>query len=99
MGDVPDTFSVPAVAFVYNRPRYARNLVSVLRNVKPKHLLLVADGPKSDGGRDAQLVEATRHELEAIDWPCRIDCNYSSVNLGCDKRIRSGLDWAFGIVD
>ena len=99
MVDLPDKFSVPVVAFVYNRPRYARNLVSVLRNVKPEHLLLVADGPKTDGGRDDKLVEATRHELEAIDWPCRIDRNYSPDNLGCDTRIRSGLDWAFGVVD
>jgi len=99
MGDLPDMFSVPVVVVVYNRPRYARNLVSVLRNVKPEHLLLVADGPKSDGGRDEKLVEATRHELEDIDWPCRIDRNYSPDNLGCDTRIRSGLDWTFGIVD
>jgi len=97
--DSSSNFSVPVVVFAYNRPRYARNMVSVLRTVKPEHLLIVADGPKSDGGRDAQLVEATRHEFEEIDWPCRIECNYSSVNLGCGKRIRSGLDWAFGIVD
>jgi len=99
MNDVPATLSVPVVGVIYNRPRYARNLVSVLRNVKPEHLLLVADGPKADGGQDAQLVEATRYELEAIDWPCHIEYNYSSVNLGCDLRIRSGLDWAFEQVD
>jgi len=97
--DSPSNFSVPVVVFAYNRPRFARNMVSLLRTVKPEHLLLVADGPKSDGGRDAQLVEATRHELEAIDWSCRIDRNYSPVNLGCGSRIRSGLDWAFGMVD
>lgn len=97
--DSSSNFSVPVVVFAYNRPRYARNMVSVLRTVKPEHLLIVADGPKSDGGRDAQLVEATRHEFEEIDWPCKIDCHYSPVNLGCATRIRSGLDWAFGIVD
>lgn len=91
--------TVPVIAIVYNRPRYARNLVSVLRNVRPAHLLIVADGPKLDGGRDERLVDETRHELETIDWPCRIDRNYSSVNLGCDSRIRSGLDWAFDMVD
>lgn len=99
MAALPSEFSVPVIAIVYNRPRFARNLISVLRRVKPQHVLIVSDGPKLEQPGDALLVEATRRELDAIDWPCRIEHNYSERNLGCDPRIRSGLDWAFGIVD
>jgi len=94
----PD-FSVPVVVIVYNRPRLARNLIGGLRKVKPRHILIVSDGPKPEKIGDNLLVDATRRELEAIDWPCRIDRNYAETNLGLSLRIRSGLDWAFDIVD
>jgi hypothetical protein len=99
MNTLTPDFAVPVVVIVYNRPRLVRNLIGGLRRVKPRHLLIVSDGPKPEKREDNLLVEATRRELEAIDWPCQIDRNYAETNLGLDLRIRSGLDWAFGIVD
>lgn len=99
MGALTSEFAVPVVAIAYNRPRLARNLVSVLRRVKPRHVLIISDGPKPERHGDTHLVDSTRREFETIDWPCRIDRNYAETNLGCDQRIRSGLDWVFGIVD
>lgn len=99
MDTLVSDFCIPVVAIAYNRPRLARNLIAVLRRVKPRHVLIVGDGPKPERHGDALLVEATRRELGTIDWPCRIDYNYAETNLGCDIRIRSGLDWVFDIVD
>lgn len=99
MDALTSEFSVPVVAIAYNRPHLARNLVSVLGRVKPRHVLIISDGPKPERHGDALLVEDTRREFETIDWPCQIDRNYAESNLGCDQRIRSGLDWVFGRVD
>ena len=92
--------ALPAVILVcYNRPFLTLNLVSVLRRVRPSHVLIVADGPKPGDFEDKALVDATRAAFDQIDWPCKIDRLYSDVNLGCTARITSGLDWAFDLVD
>jgi hypothetical protein len=92
--------ALPAVVVVcYNRPTLTLNLVSVLRRVRPSHVLIVADGPKQGDFEDKTSVESTRAVFDQIDWPCKVDRLYSDVNLGCTARIASGLDWAFDLVD
>ena len=56
-------------------------------------MLIVADGPRDE--RENEKCLATRAIVEAIDWPCEVERNYSRTNLGCRKRIASGLDWVF----
>jgi hypothetical protein len=36
---------------------------------------------------------------EQVDWECDVLTNYSDVNLGCRRRVASGLDWVFEQVD
>lgn len=89
----------PVILIIYNRPALTRNLIDALRRVQPEQVLVVADGAKPGSDRDAQAVASTRAQLDAIDWPCRLDRNLSEANLGCSERVRSGLDWAFTLVD
>jgi hypothetical protein len=42
------------------------------------------------------MTDATRAVVAKVDWPCEVIRNYSETNLGCRKRVWSGLDWAFG---
>ena len=37
--------------------------------------------------------------MEQIDWDCEVFRNYSEVNLGCRKRVITGLDWVFEQVE
>jgi hypothetical protein len=62
-------------------------------------MLIIADGPRPDRPDDVALCHAARGVVDDIDWPCRIEWNSSVDNLGCDRRITTGLDWAFGLVD
>ena len=34
-----------------------------------------------------------------VDWPCRVLRNYADTNLGCARRVSSGIAWAFEHVD
>jgi len=90
---------MPVVIIVYNRPQLTRNLLTALRVVRPRHLLVVADGPKVNDERDGELVRQTRHVLDEIDWPCQVRATFSDINLGCTSRVTSGLDWAFDLVE
>jgi len=84
---------------IYNRPEMTRQLIDALRKTAPSRVLVVADGPKDNRGPDVQAVEATRKELDWIDWKCEVETNMAPKNLGCTTRVASGLDWAFERVD
>ena len=89
----------PVTVILFNRPERVRELVSVLRQVRPRHVLAIADGPRSGHPSDADACRQAREALDAIDWPCRIEREFSASNLGCDRRVSSGLSWALGRVD
>jgi hypothetical protein len=37
--------------------------------------------------------------IDEVDWPCKVDTSLSNVNMGCMRRISSGLDWVFEEVE
>lgn len=82
------------VAFVfYNRPEYVRLSFRRIRELAPRRLLLIADGPKSE--EDAIRCGEARSAALQIDWPCDVETSFSDSNLGCRARLTSGLTWAF----
>jgi hypothetical protein len=91
-------FATPVVLFVFNRVDKLRRLLAVLCRVRPAVLLVVADGPRAGHADDAARCKAVRALLERIAWPCVVHRHYAEVNLGCDRRIASGIDWVFGTV-
>ncbi|CAN1536827.1 hypothetical protein MCEGE14_01619 [Burkholderiaceae bacterium] len=97
--DLLDAADTPVVCIIYNRCRFVRNLINTLRPIKPRRILVVADGPISNNSEDHQACELARAEVERIDWECTIERDYADSNLGCSRRIVSGLDWAFSLVD
>ncbi len=81
--------------FGFNRPDCTRKTFAAIRAFQPDRLLLVADGPRAGVAADAERCPAVREILRQVDWPCEVRQNYSEVNLGCKKRMSSGLDWVF----
>jgi len=55
----------------------------------------VADGPRASHQSDSALVKETRAVVESFSWTCEVLTNYSDNNLGCKRRVSSGLDWIF----
>lgn len=93
------SFDTPVVVIAYRRPHHVERLMAQLRALEPRHVLIVTDGPKPDHPDDARACEQTRRATADIDWPCRIEREDASENLGCGPRVRSGLDWVFLRVD
>lgn len=89
-------FDTPVAFFAFNRPQQTRQTFARIAQLKPKTLLLVADGPR--GERDRQRCEEVRAILRRIDWACDVRTNFSDVNLGCRRRVSSGLEWVFSQV-
>jgi hypothetical protein len=89
-----------AVAFIiFNRPELTARTFSVIAAARPSTLLVVADGPRDGRIEDIELCRRAREVLRGVDWPCDLRLNCSAVNLGCRKRVSSGLDWVFSQVE
>lgn len=86
--------NTPIVFIIYNRPDLTRQVFEVIRARKPKHLYVIGDGPKFDSADDASNVAATRSVIKH-DWDGSVTLDYSDENLGCQKRIYSGLTSVF----
>jgi len=61
--------------------------------------MVIADGPRADHPADGDSCAAVRRIAERINWPCELLKNYSETNLGCGRRVASGIDWVFANVD
>lgn len=84
---------------VFNRPDYTERSFQIIREQKPKQLFIIADGPRAGNKEDILSCDQVRQIVERIDWPCKVDRNYSNINLGCRERVNSGLDWVFNHVE
>lgn len=90
---------MPAVVlWLFNRPALTARVFAAIRAARPARLFLIADGPRSDIADDATTCAAARAVVETVDWPCRVERNFSTENLGIRRRILSGLDWVFDTV-
>ena len=85
----------PVALFVFNRPKVTSQLFERVRAARPRRLLVVADGPRPTRPEDVQLCEATRKIVTSPDWQCDLLTNFADENLGCRRRMSSGLDWVF----
>lgn len=93
------TLTTPVVLLVFNRPDTIARVFAVIREARPSHLLVVADGPRTDRPGEAALCDEVRRIVEQVDWQCEVFHNYSETNLGCKLRVSSGLDWVFSQVE
>lgn len=85
------------IFLVFNRPDLTARVFARIAEARPSRLFVVADGPRS--AEEEVKCRAVRDITERVDWPCRVERNYSDVNLGCRRRVSSGLDWAFSRVE
>jgi hypothetical protein len=90
----------PAVAFFgFNRPDCSKIVFEEIRRYRPERLLLVADGPRYDVPTDKDRCEAVRNIMKSVDWKCDVKMDFSEKNLGCKRRMSSGIDWVFSQVE
>ena len=83
---------------VFNRPNFTARVFDAVARARPRTLFVAADGPREGHSDDERLVLQTRAVLERVDWPCEVLTDYADHNLGCGRRIASGLDWVFDSV-
>jgi hypothetical protein len=89
----------PVALLIFNRPETTARVFERVREARPPKLLVVADGPRPDQPDEAERTAAARRVVERVDWECELLTDYSEANLGCRRRVSSGLDWVFETVE
>jgi len=90
---------VPVALLIFNRPDTTARVFETIRQARPPKLLVVADGPRPDHPGEAEKCAMTRAIIDRVDWECEVLKNYSAANLGCKRRVSSGLDWVFEMIE
>ncbi len=89
----------PVVLIIFKRLETTRRVFAAIRQVKPKHLLVIADAPHHDRPGEAEKCAAARAIIDTVDWDCEVIKRYADHNLGCARSVASGLSWAFSLVE
>ncbi|NER07837.1 MAG: glycosyltransferase family 2 protein [Okeania sp. SIO3C4] len=89
----------PVVLIIFKRVDATQKVFNVIRQMQPKKLLVVADGPRLDREGEAEKCQQTRAIVDQVDWDCEVLRCFSEQNLGCGVRISTGLSWVFEHVE
>jgi hypothetical protein len=87
--------STPVAFLIFNRPDTTERVFAEIARARPARLLVVADGPRAERPEEALRCAQARAVIERIDWPCELETHYAAENLGCRRRVSSGLTWVF----
>lgn len=85
-----------AVAMIFfNRPDCFEKVFNAVAAQRPSRLYLIQDGPRANRPKDRDNIDKCRDLIKNIDWDCQVTKMFSDTNLGCGKRIFSGLTEVF----
>jgi len=80
--------------FIYNKSDTTNKVLQKILSVKPKTLIVIADGPKGEKN-DIENVKNTRKLIKNIDTNCNLVTNFSESNLGLKDRFSTGMNFIF----
>jgi len=92
-------FETPVLLLIFNRPRKTQYLIDALEKVRPKHIFIMADGPRKTVLTDQQDCKSARDIATHIPWECEVHTNFLEDNIGCDQAVPLGIDWFFENVE
>lgn len=80
---------------VFNRYEKTLRVFEKVRLSRPSKLYIIADGPRRENASDIAKCQKVRSIFDRIEWPCDVIRDYSSTNLGCAKRVFTGISGVF----
>ncbi len=92
-------YDVPVAIVFFNRPTCLAKVFEAVVKAKPSKLFLIQDGARNGNAKDVENIQKCREIVERVDWNCEVVKIYSDINLGCGKRVSSGITEAFKTVD
>ena len=91
--------NTPVALLIFNRPDTTERVFNAIAKARPPKLLVVADGPRTQREGEAELCAQTRAIIDRVDWDCEVITEFADSNMGCKRRVASGIDWIFEQVE
>lgn len=92
-------FQTPVLLLVFNRPETTGSVFEIIRALKPHHLYIAADGPRSMVPGEKELCHQVKQIVAQVDWPCEVQQLYRAENLGCKLAVSGAINWFFDQVE
>jgi hypothetical protein len=89
----------PVVLIIFRRAPLTERVLNAIAAVRPRRLLVAADGPRPGRPDDIEACTAARAVIDRVDWDCDVLKDYSPTNLGCGRRPATAISWAFQHVE
>lgn len=89
----------PLVLIAFNRPNLLRQQLEIVRESFNGPIYAIVDGPRADRPGENEQVAEVVSLVQGLRKDYNVQINQSFENLGCYKRIKTGLDWVFSQVD
>ena len=87
---------VPVMVCGFNRPDTLKKVIQAIRLGKPSRIYVVLDAPRKNNQSDVKGCTECKKIIDTeIDWPCDVYRNYAETNMGCGKRMTTGISWVF----
>ena len=83
---------IPLLIVGFNRPHLISQLITAIRQEKPRVVFFAQDGARTGNETDQRLCEETRVTINEIDWECSLYTLISSENMGTKQRLTSAVD-------
>jgi len=84
--------TTPVAFIIFNRLDTTKEVFEKIREAKPQKLYIISDAARNEA--ESEKVTQTRNYVENnIDWECEVHKNYAESNMGCKKRVASGISW------
>jgi hypothetical protein len=92
-------FETPILFLVFNRPDTTRMVFEQIKNIRPKHLFVAADGPRQGVAGEQEKCRETRQIINQVDWDCEVKTLFREQNLGCGPAVSLAIGWFFEQVE
>lgn len=92
-------FNTPILLIVFNRPDLTKIVFDRIRELKPSHLYIAADGPREFKEGEQEKCIQTRAVFDQIDWECEVKTLFQETNLGCRIGVSTAITWFFENVE
>ena len=85
----------PVLLRIFRRPEMTKQVLEVLRHVRPAKLYISGDGPKGSSTEEDIRVSQAREIATNIDWECDIHTRFWEENVGGPQAGFEGISWFF----
>ena len=93
------SFNTPILFLIFNRYDLTQKVFNLIKEIKPEHLYVAADGPRKGNKEDIINCKKTRDIIHQVDWQCDVKVLYRDKNLGCGWGVASSINWFFEQVE